>query len=944
MRLGTLAGSVVAAVTVLGVGLPALPAMADATTLYVRNSYCSNTATDAGTQADPFCTVQKAADVAQPGQTVLISPGRYYEQVQLTHSGSPGQPIVFAAASGADRTGLTYPQFTSGDPSNPKQNAGFALAGVHDITITGLTFYSLPGSAITVGSASRITIDQNHVAFTGQASPHTPAIQLTTAASAVTVSHNQIGDTIGAGISVGQGMQDTNVTTNLVSLSQGPGIAVSGTQGTLVTNNTLRSNCGQNIAVGGTSTGTVIENNITDAVLAFNTCAGPAAEISVSAESAPTTTYDYNLVHPSSGVSPYVWAGIAYATAADLHTVTGVAAHDLNSDPQLNGPEVWAPGPESPAIDSADANAPGLPATDLYGRKPVDDPNVPNSGTGNGFRDRGAVELQSFYLKTQALNVTEGPSPLPVTVTVGVGTMWIAPLTYTVDFHDGSQPVSSSTPTIQHVYTAVGYHTPTVTVSDASGFTRAFPLGNSVDVGTPGPIQPKLTLTPMVVGADGSNPNAPALTYTADTAGSTSPYPITGEAVDWGDGSTVQESGHTYRSPGVRTVTVTLTDDHGDTAKISQQLDVEYAPSGFTPLAPSRVMDTRNFPQSGRSWGFGSTYQGHGEKLLKLPVGLSGGLPQGTTAVVLNLTVVSPAHDGFLAVAPDDSVAPASSSLNFTARQTVANLVTAPVGPDGSVYLWTNTDNFDVVADLFGYYNPLSAGKFAAQNPVRLLDTRSDPGAQVIGPDSSVSVQVAGVHGVPADATAAVLNLTATGSTTGGFLTAYPSGTAKPTTSNVNFLAHDTIANQVVVPIGADGKVTIYNHSGNTHAVVDLFGYYSPGGTDLYHPVGPSRLLDTRLGAGTKLGPGVSTGIGIPSGADAAVMNVTSTESDTPGFFTLYPNGIPVPSTSNLNFSARETIPNQVTVPVGKNGQVDLFNFAGHTHAIADLYGYFAKP
>jgi hypothetical protein len=59
------------------------------------------------------------------------------------------------------------------------------------------------------------------------------------------------------------------------------------------------------------------------------------------------------------------------------------------------------------------------------------------------------------------------------------------------------------------------------------------------------------------------------------------------------------------------------------------------------------------------------------------------------------------------------------------------------------------------------------------------------------------------------------------------------------------------------------------------------------------------------------------------------------------GFLTVYPDGVTRPTASDLNFNAKETIPNQVIVPVGADGRIDFFNSAGSTQVIADLAGYF---
>ena len=85
-----------------------------------------------------------------------------------------------------------------------------------------------------------------------------------------------------------------------------------------------------------------------------------------------------------------------------------------------------------------------------------------------------------------------------------------------------------------------------------------------------------------------------------------------------------------------------------------------------------------------------------------------------------------------------------------------------------------------------------------------------------------------GVGDVPTDGvTSVALNVTVTEPTAWSYLTVYPTGTARPTASNLNFSPGQTIAVQVLVQVGADGKVSIYNALGATHVVVDITGWYS---------------------------------------------------------------------------------------------------------------------
>ncbi|MDJ0342318.1 DUF1565 domain-containing protein [Streptomyces sp. H10-C2] len=64
-------------------------ANAATTDIYVdkaTGAHCTNSGT--GQQSAPFCTVQAAADVSLPGQTVHIASGQYSEELKLTRSGT----------------------------------------------------------------------------------------------------------------------------------------------------------------------------------------------------------------------------------------------------------------------------------------------------------------------------------------------------------------------------------------------------------------------------------------------------------------------------------------------------------------------------------------------------------------------------------------------------------------------------------------------------------------------------------------------------------------------------------------------------------------------------------------------------------------------------------------------------------------------------------------
>jgi len=80
------------------------------------------------------------------------------------------------------------------------------------------------------------------------------------------------------------------------------------------------------------------------------------------------------------------------------------------------------------------------------------------------------------------------------------------------------------------------------------------------------------------------------------------------------------------------------------------------------------------------------------------------GLPAGTTAVALNVTVTNPTAAGYLSVYPGGTTRPTASNLNFAASQMIANMVIVPVGGGNTVTFYTNSGTVNVIADLVGYY------------------------------------------------------------------------------------------------------------------------------------------------------------------------------------------------------------------------------------------------
>ena len=332
--------------------------------------------------------------------------------------------------------------------------------------------------------------------------------------------------------------------------------------------------------------------------------------------------------------------------------------------------------------------------------------------------------------------------------------------------------------------------------------------------------------------------------------------------------------------------------------------------------------------------------------------------------MVVNVTVTDPGAAGYLSVYPAGTSRPSTSNLNFLRHNTVANLAVVRVGAGGGITIFNGSSGtVNVIADITGYYSvgTATAGGFTAVGPSRVLDTRSGVGGveAPVAAGATITVQAAGRGGVPAAGVAAVVvNVTVTDPGAAGYLSVYPAGTPLPSTSNLNFLRHNTVANLAVVRVGAGGGITIFNgSSGTVNVIADITGYYSVGTATAggFTAVGPSRVLDTRSGVGGVEAP-VAAGAtitvqaagrgGVPAaGVAAVVVNVTVTDPGAAGYLSVYPAGTSRPSTSNLNFLRHNTVANLAVVRVGAGGGITIFNgSSGTVNIIADITGYTSSP
>jgi NPCBM/NEW2 domain len=140
-----------------------------------------------------------------------------------------------------------------------------------------------------------------------------------------------------------------------------------------------------------------------------------------------------------------------------------------------------------------------------------------------------------------------------------------------------------------------------------------------------------------------------------------------------------------------------------------------------------------------------------------------------------------------------------------------------------------------------------AAAEFTPLVPSRILDTRSGTGAG-LGPVSQggvLEVQTLGRAGVPVSGVGAVVvNLTVTEPSAGGYITVWPTGVTQPLASSANFRAGDTNAVTVVVPVGPQGRISLFNSAGSTHLIADVLGWFPGSASSASSSANLTELLD----------------------------------------------------------------------------------------------------
>ena len=283
-----------------------------------------------------------------------------------------------------------------------------------------------------------------------------------------------------------------------------------------------------------------------------------------------------------------------------------------------------------------------------------------------------------------------------------------------------------------------------------------------------------------------------------------------------------------------------------------------------------------------------------------------------------------------------------------------------PLDSSRSLCIYSNAGTH-VIVDLAGWWSP-GGDRIVNIDPVRAYDTRQLPGALRLPPAVIRNVPIGGPF-VPEDATAAIVNLTATDADAQGWVSVYPCGNAPPLSSNLNLKPGEARAVTAIIGLGrsgaAKGQLCIQSNT-TSHVIVDVNGYYAPtpslGPSAAVRPRAGVRLADSRFGIGGWTTPFQAdeirsfdpvAGNPLAATATAVMLNVTSARAPRRGNLRVYPctstSRADVTETSAVNFTAEGAAANLVPVSLSSTGRVCVYA-SQPTDVVIDLFAVMSVP
>jgi PKD repeat protein len=936
----------------LAVGLAAVPAAragastqasgnTSASTLYVYIGEAGCSDTGPGTEAEPFCTIQAAANAVQAGQTVEVRSadlGVISQAVTISSKGTAADPIHFVWEEPPGQTFLY---------SGPQEDHPIVkFDGAQYVTFSSFYIASdqIGDDGIDVDDSSNITLD--NVTITAQ-EPPSSGISIDGTSSDVTVERSTVVGLDPAAVLVAAGASGVVLTTDFIRENEGLGVELDGAANSVVTGDTVYVGCAKNtndagngVTLADGSSGTV-ENNILEA-LAGTKCPTPNAMLDVDQASAAGVTTGYNAMFVADGGADYSWAGTAYSTVQGFQqAVPGQGTNDIT----LSAGVTAAPPEGSGAIDSANCSAPDELSTDILGLPRVRDPLATEASLANGtcYADRGAYERQDSLTvratfapdSSPAFSAGTVPFSYELEVISGTTSPWGEPVSYTVNFGDGSALVTATPGTaVPHVYTTPGQYTVTVTATDTSGSFEQ--EAYTADAMPDAPATASLTATPDI---DSGEILPDAAGFRASVANPS--WQMGSAEIAYGDGSTSGNAGpassspnwqwqHVYAKPGTYTATVTVTDLLGRTSTAKATVTVGDELQTASPQAD-----------------YAHSVAAHGT--VKIPLGV---LDEGAQArgALITVDVSDNAKAGSVIIYPNGTARPDLATVQFQAGKPAENSALATGGAvdfynnsSGPIYLTIDTFG---VEDMQTTEGGALGFTYAPVTPAQVLPRTE------LAPEHKTVVNVTGLEGVPASAEAVVLDVTEYDAAAPGQMLTYGEHEGTMYEDEDGYWAKgQQVTGLATVDVDGGRAILVNQSKGNAYFTADVVGYYlypAPSAGAVFLPAAPDRLLKVTVAGKHWVKVAVAGKDGVPAAsvsgaATAALVTLTAANATTNASFTAWADGTSRPGgIISLSYTKGQTAATAAIVQVGKDGDIDLYN--GGTEpvlAVLDLDGSF---
>jgi hypothetical protein len=198
----------------------------------------------------------------------------------------------------------------------------------------------------------------------------------------------------------------------------------------------------------------------------------------------------------------------------------------------------------------------------------------------------------------------------------------------------------------------------------------------------------------------------------------------------------------------------------------------------------------------------------------------------------VNITGINPAQAGFLTAYPCGISRPIVASVNPNVGGIKQNFGIVPLSATGDLCLYSH-QAMDVRIDVLGYFTGGAPTMIVPSTPTRVTDTRDiyrtqmnlGTGGAALIANQTTTLVLAGQRGIPANAKALSVNVTAVAPSGNGSLTVWGCGT-QPAVKSINFTTGKTVANGMQVQLSATGALCVSSTAG-THLVIDVTGWWS---------------------------------------------------------------------------------------------------------------------